>query len=272
MLVDLGKAEAVLPWSEQIPRQNFKVGDQIKICIADVDMTTKGPVIRVSRANNEFLIGLFKYYIPEIQEGVVRIRSVVREPGIRSKIAVYCEENRIDPVGACVGLKGSRIKDIVAELSGEKIDIIKWDEDLAVFTNNSLSPAKVTSITIQPDRNSCLVVVPDNQLSLAIGREGQNVRLAARLTGCKIDIKSDSQYKEYLTKLMDGTLHIADDGSVVESELKGEAMDEEIVIGTEAAPVVEPEFTEDSVFMKEVVEEAADDTSEAKSLETGQTI
>ncbi len=218
MLIDLGKTEAVLPNNGMIPRQSFKVGDQIKVCVSNVETTTKGPIIKVSRANPDFLIGLFKYYIPEIQEGVVKIKNVVREPGIRSKIAVYCEEMKIDPVGACVGLKGARIKDIVSELSGEKIDIIKWDTDLSIFIINALSPAKVISITIQENSENCLVVVPDNQLSLAIGKEGQNVRLAAKLTCCKIDIKSESQYKEYITKLIDGTLEEEKNTNTKDSE------------------------------------------------------
>lgn len=216
MLVDLGRAEAVLPHKEQIPRQSFKVGDPIKVCVSNVEMRTKGPVIEVSRANSDFLIGLFKYYIPEIQEGIVKIRAVVREPGIRSKISVYCDDPRIDPVGACVGLKGARIKDIVSELAGEKIDIIKWNSDLSVYVMNALSPAKVTSITLQPTLDQSLVVVPDHMLSLAIGREGQNVRLAAKLTGVRIDIKSEMQYKEYLTQLMDGKL--AELAAVAEAE------------------------------------------------------
>lgn len=241
ILVDLGRAEAILPQREQIPRQGFKVGDPIKVCVSNVEMRTKGPCIEVSRANADFLIGLFKYYIPEIQEGVVKIRSVVREPGIRSKIAVYCDDPRIDPVGACVGLKGSRIKDVVAELAGEKIDIIKWNNDLSVYAMNALSPAKVTSITLQPGAEQGLVVVPDHQLSLAIGREGQNVRLAAKLTGIRIDIKSETQYKEYLTQLMDGKLaEMAAEmgggepagGSAVESTDLGE---------NEAAPAEGPE-------------------------------
>lgn len=204
VLVSLGKVEAVLPEKEHIGRETFKVGNPVKVCIQEVRKDSKGLEIVVTRASNEFLVGLFKYYIPEINEGIVGIKNSVREPGSRSKIAVMCTDRKIDPIGACVGLKGSRIKEIVSELMGEKIDIIRWDEDASAYCANALSPAKVISVNPIEGGKGFLVVVPDNQLSLAIGKDGQNVRLAAQLTKLKIDIKSESQYKEYLNKIIDG--------------------------------------------------------------------
>ncbi len=205
VLISLGKLEATLPEKEQIGRETFKVGNPVKVCISDVRKDVKGLEIIVTRSSNDFLEGLFRYYIPEINEGIVKIKASVREAGSRSKISVTCNDKKIDPIGACVGLKGSRIKEIVSELMGEKIDIIRWDEDASVYCSNALSPAKVISVNQIEGGKGFLVVVPDTQLSLAIGKDGQNVRLAAQLTKYKIDIKSESQYKEHLNKVMDGT-------------------------------------------------------------------
>ncbi|MEZ7891999.1 MAG: transcription termination factor NusA [Candidatus Wallbacteria bacterium] len=205
VLVSIPKAEAVLNEKDQIGKEIFRIGNPIKVCISEVRKDTKGIEVIVTRTSTDFLTGLFKYYIPEINEGIVQIKSAVREAGSRSKIAVSCFDKKIDPIGACVGLKGSRIKEIVSELMNEKIDIIRWDEDPAVYCSNALSPAKVISANHIEGGKGFLVVVPDNQLSLAIGKDGQNVRLAAQLTKYKIDIKSESQYKEYLNKIMDGS-------------------------------------------------------------------
>ncbi|OQA80488.1 MAG: hypothetical protein BWY32_00919 [bacterium ADurb.Bin243] len=205
VLISLGKLEATLPEKEQIGREIFKVGNPVKVCVSEVRKDVKGLEIIVTRASSDFLEGLFRYYIPEINEGIVKIKASVREAGSRSKISVACSDKKIDPIGACVGLKGSRIKEIVSELMGEKIDIIRWDEDASVYCSNALSPAKVISANPIEGGKGFLVVVPDTQLSLAIGKDGQNVRLAAQLTKYKIDIKSESQYKEHLNKVMDGT-------------------------------------------------------------------
>ncbi|HOT74775.1 MAG TPA: transcription termination factor NusA [Candidatus Wallbacteria bacterium] len=205
VLISLGKLEATLPEKEQIGREIFKVGNPVKVCVSEVRKDAKGLEIIVTRASSDFLEGLFRYYIPEINEGIVKIKASVREAGSRSKISVACSDKKIDPIGACVGLKGSRIKEIVSELMGEKIDIIRWDEDASVYCSNALSPAKVISVNPIEGGKGFLVVVPDTQLSLAIGKDGQNVRLAAQLTKYKIDIKSESQYKEHLNKVMDGT-------------------------------------------------------------------
>lgn len=191
--VDLGKAEAILPASEQIPTETYTVGQRIKCYVVEVRKTTKGAQILVSRTHPGLLKRLFELEVPEIYEGVVELKSVAREPGRRSKIAVYSRDENVDSVGACVGPKGSRVQNIVTELQNEKIDIVKWDEDPAVYIANALSPAQVISVTVDEEEKSSSVVVPDYQLSLAIGKAGQNARLAAKLTNWKIDIKSESQ-------------------------------------------------------------------------------
>jgi len=192
--IDLGRTEAILAPPEQVPGEVYKQGDRIKAYIVEVKKTTKGPLIMVSRTHPGLLKRLFELEVPEIYEGIVVIEAVAREPGSRSKIAVSSRDENVDPVGACVGAKGSRVQAVVNELRGEKIDIIEWDEDPAKYVANALSPAKVLYVSIVNDKVA-KVVVPDYQLSLAIGKEGQNARLAAKLTGWKIDIKSESQEK-----------------------------------------------------------------------------
>ena len=193
VFIDLGKTEAVLTPTEQIAGETYEHGDRIKAYIVEVKKTSKGPQIVVSRTHPGLLKRLFELEVPEIQEGIVEIKSVAREPGMRSKIAVYSKDDDVDPVGSCVGHKGMRVQAVVDELGSEKIDIVKWNEDSAKFIANALSPAKVVSVAVNEDEKVSRVVVPDYQLSLAIGREGQNARLAAKLTGWKIDIKSESQ-------------------------------------------------------------------------------
>ena len=193
VFIDLGKAEAILAPTEQIPFEQYKHGDRVKSYIIEVKKTTKGPQILVSRTHPCLLKRLFELEVPEIQDGIVEIKSVAREPGMRSKIAVYSRDEDIDPVGACVGHKGMRVQTIVDELKGEKIDIVKWSPDPVKYIANSLSPAKVVSVEVNEIEKISKVIVPDFQLSLAIGKEGQNARLAAKLTGWKIDIKSESQ-------------------------------------------------------------------------------
>lgn len=194
--IDLGKAEALLMPNEQIASEEYRPGDRIKTYITEVKKTSKAPQILVSRVNMGLVRRLFEMEVPEIFDGLVEIKSISREPGMRSKIAVYSSDENIDPVGSCVGKNGSRVQNVVDELNGEKIDIIEWSEDEKVFIANSLSPSKVEEVHIEKSKRSAVVIVPDYQLSLAIGREGQNARLAAKLTNYKIDIKSVSQYKE----------------------------------------------------------------------------
>ena len=191
--IDLGKTEAVLTPAEQIPGETYNYGGRIKAYVVEVKKTNKGPQIVVSRTHPGLLKRLFELEVPEIHEGIVEIKSVAREPGNRSKIAVYSAEPSVDPVGSCVGHRGMRVQGIVDELGSEKIDIVKWNADPAKFIANALSPAKVVSVAVNEAEKVSRVVVPDYQLSLAIGKEGQNARLAAKLTGWKIDIKSESQ-------------------------------------------------------------------------------
>jgi N utilization substance protein A len=196
LIVDLGRAEAVLPVKEQVPRENYRPGDRIRAYVADVNNHAKGAQIVLSRASLHFLTKLFAQEVPEIYEGIVTIESAAREPGGRSKIAVASRDGDVDPVGACVGMKGSRVQSVVQELRGERIDIVPWSPDPARFVCSALSPAQVSKVIIDEVQKSMDVIVPDDQLSLAIGRKGQNVRLAVQLTGWKIDIKSESKMRE----------------------------------------------------------------------------
>ena len=195
-LLDLGKVEALLPQGEQVPSEPLRHGERLKAYITEVRRGTKGPQIVVSRTHPGLLKTLFAMEVPEVEEGIVEIMAVAREPGHRSKIAVASNEPAVDPVGACVGPKGSRVRMVVNELRGEKIDVVPWSDESATFVANALQPAKVKEVTVDPETQTALVIVPDYQLSLAIGREGQNARLAARLTGWRIDIKSESQAHE----------------------------------------------------------------------------
>jgi N utilization substance protein A len=195
-LLDLGKVEALLPQAEQVPSEPYRHGERLKAYITEVRRGTKGPQIVVSRSHPGLLKKLFELEVPEIEEGIVEIRAVAREPGHRSKIAVSSKEPAVDPVGACVGPKGSRVRNVVTELRGEKIDVVPWSADAPTFVANALQPAKVKEARVDPETQTALVIVPDYQLSLAIGKEGQNARLAARLTGWRIDIKSETQFAE----------------------------------------------------------------------------
>ncbi len=193
--IDLGKAEAILPASEQIQTERYRAGQRIRAYLLEVQRTSRGPLLTVSRTHRNFLRRLFELEVPEIFNGVVELKAVAREPGSRSKVAVASRQAGVDPVGACVGMRGVRIQNIVRELDGEKIDVVQWDEDPAVFVANALSPAQVVGVDVSKADKVATVVVPDRLLSLAIGKDGQNARLAARLTGWKIDIKSVSTAK-----------------------------------------------------------------------------
>jgi N utilization substance protein A len=194
--VSLGKIEALLPVNEQMPNERYKPHDRIKVFITKVEKTTKGPQIFVSRTHPGLLKRLFEIEVPEIYDGTVEIKSVAREAGDRSKISVHSDNNEVDPVGSCVGPKGTRVQAVVNELKGEKIDIVKWSDNPVIFVANSLSPSKVLDVMVNENEKATTVVVPDYQLSLAIGKRGQNARLAAKLTGWKIDIKSETEARE----------------------------------------------------------------------------
>ncbi|MFO7814835.1 MAG: transcription termination factor NusA [Halanaerobiales bacterium] len=196
VLIDMGKTEALLPVSEQIPNEEYRVGSRLKLYVVEVSSTTKGPRILVSRTHPSLLKRLFEVEVPEIFDGIVEIRSVAREAGFRSKVAVSSYDSKVDPVGACVGPQGMRVKSVVEQLNGEKIDIVQYNENPKQFVSNALNPAEVIEVILDQDQQSAKVVVPDFQLSLAIGKEGQNARLAAKLTGWKIDIKKESEFEE----------------------------------------------------------------------------
>ena len=206
MIVNLGRTDAILPKDQQIPKRSFKQGDRIRAYLKEVRQTTRDSQLILSRTCDEFLEKLFNMEVPEMAEGIVRVMGVSREPGFRAKIAVSSSEGDVDPVGACVGMKGSRVQNVVQELQGERIDIVTWSPDPAKYVYNALAPAHVSMVRVDEDAKSLLVVVPNDQLSLAIGRQGQNVRLASRLLGWRIDVKSEQRYanlenKEYQSLL-----------------------------------------------------------------------
>jgi N utilization substance protein A len=196
IVVDLGRAEAIIPPKEQVPRESYRPGDRIRAYVTEVNKVAKGPQIVLSRTSIDFLVKLFEQEVPEMYEKIVSIESAAREPGGRSKIAVASRDGDVDPVGACVGMKGSRVQAVVQELRGERIDIVPWSPDAARYVCSALSPAQVSKVIIDETQNSMDVIVPDDQLSLAIGRRGQNVRLAVQLTGWRIDIKSETKMRE----------------------------------------------------------------------------
>ncbi len=191
-IIDLGRTEAILPAAEQVRNERYRVGQRLKVCILQVIRTSKGPRVMVSRSHPDLLRRLFELEIPEVYSGAVELKTIAREAGYRSKVAVAARQEGIDPIGCCVGLRGIRIQNIVSELNGEKIDVIMWNPDVSVFITNALSPALILSVDLDEEKRIATVVVPDKQLSLAIGKEGQNARLAAKITGWRIDIKSAS--------------------------------------------------------------------------------
>jgi len=221
IIIELGRVESQLPRKEQSRAENYTVGDRVRAVIRGVNRSAKGPQIVLSRTDPALLIKLFEQEVPEIYDGTVVIRGAVREAGDRAKVAVYSRERDVDPVGACVGMKGTRVQSIIRELRGEKIDIVEWSEDPILFVTNAISPAKVQRVSIVDDAEKVMeVVVEDKQLSLAIGKKGQNVRLAAKLTGWKIDIKSEEE-KRREVEIQLGALEVGEAGGEQPSD--GEA-------------------------------------------------
>jgi len=194
IIVNLGRTDAILPSSEQMPRRSYRQGDRIRALLLDVRESSRDPQLVLSRTSNDFLVKLFEMEVPEIADGIVTIMNAVREPGVRGKIAVSSSESDVDPVGACVGMKGSRVQNVVQELQGERVDIVPWSPDPAKYVSNALAPAVVSMVVVDEDNKTLQVVVPDDQLSLAIGRGGQNVRLASQLLGWRIDVCSEQKY------------------------------------------------------------------------------
>ena len=195
-IINMGRTEALLPKEEQIPREHYKRGDRIQAIITDVKKEGRGPQLIVSRSHRDYMAALFRREVPEVDDGTVQIMGVARDPGSRAKVAVLSRDRDVDPVGACVGIRGSRIQNIVQELRGERIDIVVWNADIAAYSRNALSPAVITRIIVDEEENLLEVIVPDDQLTNAIGRKGQNVKLAAKLLGWKIDIYTESRYQE----------------------------------------------------------------------------
>ena len=247
--INLGKADAMLTENEQVKGEGFKPTERIKLYVVEVKNTTKGPKILVSRTHPELVKRLFESEVTEVKEGIVEIKSIAREAGSRTKIAVWSNDPDVDPVGACVGMNGARVNAIVNELRGEKIDIINWSDNPAILIENALSPAKVISVMADPDEKAASVIVPDYQLSLAIGKEGQNARLAARLTGYKIDIKSETQAIES-GELPENYMELSE--GVYEEEMYEEPYEEDYEEGYE-----EDAYPEDEIEFEEV-----DDTEE----------
>jgi N utilization substance protein A len=263
-ILDLGDAEAILPGSEKIPYERLERGNRVKAWILEVRGEGKGPQIVVSRSHPEFIRALFELEVPELVDGDIEIKAIAREAGHRTKIAVASNDHNVDPVGACVGARGSRVRQVVNELKGEKVDIVEWDEDSARFIAEALSPARVQQVRFDEegeDEGTAIVIVPDHQLSLAIGREGQNARLAARLSGYRIDIRSESQ---------DLGLDVDEDEEAVEFETVEEGDGADQVSTDEEIPVVSDQDSEeegDQASAEDEDEEQSDDNEESSEVD-----
>ncbi|NLF46700.1 MAG: transcription termination/antitermination protein NusA, partial [Clostridiales bacterium] len=265
IFVNMGRTEGILSAKEQVPGERFEVNDRIKVYIMDVKKTTKGPQVFLSRSHPGLVKRLFELEVPEIEDGVVEIKSIAREAGSRTKMAVYTEDENVDPVGACVGSRGSRVQNIVDELFNEKIDIITWSEEPGTLISNVLSPAKVEEVMIEDEEKVATVIVPDYQLSLAIGKSGQNVRLAAKLCGWKIDIKSHTQYygdDEENDEEYEDNEEISEDTYESASEEEISEAQEEM---TEADSETEPDNEEGKTQAE--TEEAAEEETQAETEE-----
>ena len=247
IFIDLGRTEAVLPVVEQVRSERYRIGQRLKVYLLEVVRSGKGPQLVVSRSHPNLLRRLFELEVPEVFNGIVEIKSITREAGYRSKVAVAARQEGVDPVGCCVGLRGIRIQNIVSELNGEKIDVVMWDPDASVFVTNALSPARILGVELDDTEGVATVVVPDQQLSLAIGKEGQNARLAAKLTGWRIDIKSASD---------------AEAEKIAEAKLLAEA-EEEAVVGEELTAEI-PATADSTLVFAESVEEAAEPQAATK--------
>ena len=255
VIVDLGRLEGVMPLKEQIPSEKYHVNDKIRACIVDVEKGQKGSTqVIISRSHNDFVRKLFELEIPEIYEGLIEIKSVSRDAGNRCKVAVYSQNENIDPVGSCVGQKGIRIQNIINELNGEKIDVIEWNADPSIYISSALLPAQVMAVDIKEEEHFAQVIVPDDQLSLAIGKSGQNARLAARLTGWKIDIKSETQFREMLTNLQNEA-----------QEENSETVSEGIA---EAEELIKQAEKEQEEIKENIVEENKEEVIEEKPKKT----
>lgn len=284
VIVDLGRLEGIMPVKEQIPTEKYHVNDKIRACIVDVEKGLKGSTqVIISRSHNDFVRKLFELEIPEIYEGLIEIKSVSRDAGNRCKVAVYSPNENIDPVGSCVGQKGIRIQNIINELNGEKIDVIEWNEDPSIYISSALLPATVMAVDIKDEEHFAQVIVPDDQLSLAIGKAGQNARLAARLTNWKIDIKSETQFREMLEKIQNKTEETEEELEDIKNDENVESMSDDILQAEkmieqaeeEMANIEEKEEKPKKVGRKkkEVIEdEEVSNTTEKEIIQSEETI
>ena len=264
--LDLGRAQAVLPYEEQAPNERYRKGQRTKVYLVSVRSTPKGPEILVSRSHKNMLKRLFEIEVPEVYNGVVEIQAIAREAGFRSKVAVSATQPGIDPVGSCIGIRGNRIQSIVNELQGEKIDIVSWDEEPRAFITNALSPSEPVHVELLESEQTAIVVVPDRQLSLAIGKEGQNTRLAARLTGWRLDIKGTTEWEEIQEEIAaaGGAMAAANEEVAEETEAVAEVVEEAIAIVEEVEAAVEDADVEEPVTAEaEPVEAVTEEAPEA---------
>src|SRR5262244_1716462 len=280
IIVNLGRTDAILPEKEQVPRERYRQGDRIRAYIVSVEITSRGPQIVLSRTHPGMLIKLFEQEVPEIYEGIVEVKGAAREPGGRAKIAVTSHDRDVDPVGACVGMRGTRVQAVVQELRGEKIDIVPWTKDPAEYVCRAIAPAKVSKIIMDEDERAMEVIVPDDQLSLAIGKKGQNVRLASRLTGWKLDVRSESEAEDEARRARASLTAIPNIGDVTaellyqngfKSAEELAASDEDAVgdidgIGAERAPAILAAAREHVERLRVEAEEAAAAAAAAAAL------
>ena len=286
MSLDLGRAHAVMPLEEQVPTERYKKGQRLKVYVLDVRSTPKGPAILVSRSHKDMLKRLFEIEVPEVYNGVVEIKAISREPGQRSKVAVNSTQEGIDPVGSCIGVRGNRIQSIVNELQGEKIDVVPWDQDPKVFIARAISPSEVIHVELNPPEQTAMVVVPDRQLSLAIGKEGQNARLAARLAGWRLDIKGLTEWEEIKDRVQSAQAGKAEPEVAVEEAAGGvavltkpsegsaeepAAVEEMAVAAPLSETAVEPEAVLDQIAAEPVFELDEDAVLEALIREEDET-
>jgi N utilization substance protein A len=274
-VINLGRTEAILPKNEQIPRERFRQGDRVQTYIVDVKQEGRGPQVVVSRSHPDYMKALFRREVPEIDDGIVTIMGVARDPGLRAKVAVISHEPDVDPVGACVGVKGSRIQNIVQEFRGERIDIVLWNPDITTYAANALSPAVITRITVDDDDKTLEVVVPDDQLTPAIGRKGQNVKLAAKLLGWRIDIFTESRYGE-LNKNRRGLEQLASAAEIhVENLLEAGFEDVNSVVASTEAELLDiegigEENVADLKAAANLLAEKAPENEEPEDAQTGE--
>ncbi len=264
MIVNLGRTDAILPKDQQIAKRSFKQGDRIRAYLKEVRQTSRDSQLILSRTCDEFLAKLFQLEVPEMAEGIVRVMGVAREPGFRAKIAVSSSESDVDPVGACVGMKGSRVQNVVQELQGERIDIVTWSPDPAKYVYNALAPAHVSMVMVDEDARSLLVVVPNDQLSLAIGRQGQNVRLASKLIGWRIDVKSEQRYANLTDPGYQSLLGLKGVDEALADQLYAKGITSSAVLAVKGVSDLMVIRSIDEAFAEKLIEEAKA-TSEAKS-------